>query len=110
MPEKGERCRMCYRLRLSRCAKEAFSRHFDYFTTTLSISPHKDAQKINEEGKAAGLALKQSLSEAEKLPQFLYADFKKKNGFKRSLELSEQYGLYRQDYCGCVYSSRNRQS
>lgn len=110
MPEKGERCRMCYRLRLSRCAEEAFLHHFDYFTTTLSISPHKDAQKINQEGESAELALKQSHPEAEKLPQYLYADFKKKNGFKRSLELSEQYGLYRQDYCGCVYSSRNSQS
>lgn len=110
MPEKGERCRMCYRLRLLRCAEEAFSHHFDYFTTTLSISPHKDAQKINQEGESAELALKQSHPEAEKLPQYLYADFKKKNGFKRSLELSEQYGLYRQDYCGCVYSSRNHQS
>lgn len=110
MPEKGERCRMCYRLRLLRCAKEAFSHHFDYFTTTLSISPHKDAQKINQEGESAELALKQSHPEAENLPQYLYADFKKKNGFKRSLELSEQYGLYRQDYCGCVYSSRNHQS
>lgn len=110
MPEKSERCRMCYRLRLLRCAKEAFERNFDYFTTTLSISPHKDAQKINEEGESAELALKQNHPETEKLPQYLYADFKKKNGFKRSLELSEEYGLYRQDYCGCVYSSRNRQS
>ena len=106
MPEKGERCRMCYRLRLMRCAEEAFTRHFDYFTTTLSISPHKDAEKINEEGKAAELVL-QKKAGAQKIPQYLYADFKKKNGFKRSLELSEEYGLYRQDYCGCVYSSRN---
>ena len=108
MPEKSERCRMCYHLRLACCAKEAFDRHFDYFTTTLSISPHKDAQKINEEGKAAELELQKTHAGAEKLPQYLYADFKKKNGFKRSLELSEEYGLYRQDYCGCVYSSRNR--
>ena len=107
MPEKGERCRMCYRLRLARCAKEAFDRQFDYFTTTLSISPHKDAQKINEEGKAAALELEKTHAGAQKIPQYLYADFKKKNGFKRSLELSEEYGLYRQDYCGCVYSSRN---
>ena len=110
MPEKGERCRVCYRLRLMRCAEEAFARHFDYFTTTLSISPHKDTEKINEEGKAAELVLQKTHAETEKLPQYLYADFKKKNGFKRSLELSEEYGLYRQDYCGCVYSSRNRQS
>ena len=65
------------------------------------------SKKINEEGKAAELELQKIHAGAEKVPQYLYADFKKKNGFKRSLELSEEYGLYRQDYCGCVYSSRN---
>ncbi|MBE6351108.1 MAG: epoxyqueuosine reductase QueH, partial [Spirochaetaceae bacterium] len=78
---------------------------FDFFTTTLSISPHKDSEKINTIGKI--------LSQESTLPQFLYADFKKKNGFKRSLELSQEYNLYRQDYCGCFYSytqSKNTQS
>lgn len=106
MCEKDERCRMCYRLRLMCCAKEALMRNFDYFTTTLSISPHKDAAKINEEGKNAEIFLKNLEKCRKKTPEYLYADFKKKNGFKRSLELSEQYGLYRQDYCGCVYSCR----
>lgn len=105
MCEKDERCRMCYRLRLMRCAKEAFEHNFDYFTTTLSISPHKDAAKINEEGKNAETFFKSLEDCKNKKTEYLYADFKKKNGFKRSLELSSEYGLYRQDYCGCVYSS-----
>ena len=71
---------------------------FDYFTTTLSISPHKNAQKLNEIGEAL---------ERELGIKYLYADFKKKEGYKRSIRLSEEYGLYRQNYCGCIYSKKN---
>ncbi len=97
--EKGERCRRCYALRMERAYRYATQNEFDYFTTTLSISPFKDADKINAIGSA--------LSHSEK-PYFLVSDFKKKGGFKRSLELSREYGLYRQDYCGCVYSKNSR--
>jgi len=107
MKEKNERCFKCYKLRLMRCAKKAFEQHFDYFTTTLSISPHKDAERINEEGKTIENLLR-SENPKEKIPEYLFADFKKKNGFKRSLELSEKYGLYRQDYCGCIYSREQK--
>jgi len=99
--EKGERCRRCYKFRMENAFKYACENEYDYMTTTLSISPHKDADKIN----AIGKELK---NEGEK-PVYLYADFKKKGGFKRSLELSEEYGLYRQDYCGCIYSMRKPQ-
>ncbi len=98
-PERGERCRRCYQLRMERAYEYARQNNFDWFTTTLSISPHKDAQKINEIGRAL---------EERDGPKFLYSDFKKKNGYKRSLELSKEYGLYRQDYCGCQYSKANR--
>ncbi len=94
-PERGERCFKCYRLRLEEAAKYAKLNGFDYFTTTLSISPHKDAQKLNEIG---------SELEKEYSINYLYADFKKRNGYKRSIELSKQYDLYRQDFCGCIYS------
>ena len=94
-PEGGERCHLCYRMRLEEAAKAALEGGFDYFTTTLSISPHKDAQKLNEIGE--------QLSQQYGIP-YLYADFKKKNGYKRSCELSVEYHLYRQDYCGCAYS------
>lgn len=99
-PEGGERCFGCYRLRLQEAARAAKAGGFDYFTTTLSISPMKNAQKLNEVGEAAG--------NAYGVP-YLKSDFKKKNGYKRSTELSREYGLYRQDYCGCVYSYRERQ-
>lgn len=95
LPEGGERCFKCYELRLRRSAEEAKKGGFDYFTTTLSISPHKNAQKLNEIGAA--------LSEEYRV-KYLFSDFKKKNGYKRSCELSAQYGLYRQNYCGCVFS------
>lgn len=101
-PEGGERCEKCYRLRLEESAKIAKNGGFDYFTTTLSISPHKNAQMLNSIGK--------ELSETYDLP-YLFSDFKKKNGYKRSCELSEEFGLYRQAYCGCIYSkieSENR--
>ena len=101
LPEGGERCFKCYELRLRRSAQEAQKGGFDYFTTTLSISPHKNAQKLNEIGAA--------LSE-EYGVKYLFSDFKKKNGYKRSCELSEQYGLYRQNYCGCVFSKAQSSS
>lgn len=99
IPEGGERCFACYLLRLRHTAQAARAGGFDFFTTTLSVSPHKNAAVLN----AQGLAL-----EKEYGVRFLPADFKKKEGFKRSLVLSEQYGLYRQDYCGCVFSKRER--
>lgn len=98
--EGGERCFRCYELRLRETAKLAAKQGFDYFTTTLSISPMKNAQKLNEIG--AQLAGKYGVP-------YLFSDFKKKNGYKRSIELSGEYGLYRQDYCGCVFSMKERQ-
>ena len=95
--EGGERCFKCYLLRLEEAAKYAKSKNFDYFTTTLSISPHKNAQKLNEIGEE--LENKYDI-------KYLYADFKKKNGYKRSIELSKEYHLYRQDFCGCIYSQK----
>ena len=97
VPEGGERCFRCYELRLMEAASAARELGFDYFTTTLSISPMKNAQKLNEIGQKAGE--KYGVS-------YLVSDFKKKNGYKRSIELSREYELYRQDYCGCVYSRR----
>ena len=96
-PEGGERCFRCYRLRLESTAKLAKELGFDYFTTTLSISPLKRADKINEIGEEIA-----EIYQVKHLP----SDFKKKNGYKRSTELSKEYGLYRQDYCGCVFSKR----
>ena len=93
--ERSQRCYACYKLRMEECVKIALERNFDYFTTTLSISPYKDAKWINEIGE--------ELEKKYKV-KYLYADFKKKNGFKRSIELSKEYNMYRQDYCGCVYS------
>lgn len=95
VPEGGERCFKCYRLRLAEAADTAKSGGFDYFTTTLSISPLKNAQKLNEiggeESQRVGIL-------------YLFSDFKKKEGYKRSIQLSATYGLYRQNYCGCPYS------
>lgn len=99
--EKGERCRRCYEFRLKKAYAYAAENGFDWFCTTLSISPFKDADKIN----TIGAALEQQNPSG---PKWLYSDFKKKGGFKRSLELSEQFNLYRQQYCGCVYSAKNR--
>ena len=95
LPERGERCKKCYALRMTEAAHAAAAGGFDYFTTTLSISPHKNAEWINEIGEAL---------EKQYGVRHLPSDFKKKNGYKRSCALSEQYGLYRQDYCGCVFS------
>ena len=98
-PEGGERCERCFRLRLGEAARMAKRRGADYFTTTLTISPLKDSQLLN----AIGLELSEKCGVA-----WLCSDFKKKNGYKRSCELSSEYGLYRQDYCGCVFSRRER--
>ena len=98
-PERGGRCTVCYRLRMRRAAQYAAEHGFDWFTTTLSISPHKDAKRIN--------AIGQEL-EAEFGVKHLPSDFKKHNGYLRSLQLSEEYGLYRQDYCGCEFSAKAR--
>jgi predicted adenine nucleotide alpha hydrolase (AANH) superfamily ATPase len=100
-PEGGERCFRCYELRLQETAKLAKELGFDYFTTTLSISPLKNAAKLNEIGEV--------LWEKYDTP-YLFSDFKKKNGYKRSTELSKEYNLYRQDYCGCVYSKVAREN
>lgn len=97
-PEGGNRCFQCYELRLKETAILAKKRGFDYFTTTLSISPLKNAQKLNEIGEKVG--------EKEEI-SFLPSDFKKKNGYKRSIELSKEYNLYRQNYCGCLYSKNS---
>lgn len=94
-PEGGERCFRCFDLRLRETAKRAKKGNFDYFCTTLTISPLKNAEKLNEIGQA--LAEEYEIS-------WLPSDFKKKDGYKRSVELSAEYGLYRQDYCGCAYS------
>lgn len=99
IPEGGERCFACFRLRLAEAVKEAKKGGFDYVTTTLTISPLKNAQKLNEIGE--------ELSAGEGIA-WLPSDFKKKNGYKRSTELSKEYDMYRQDYCGCVFSLRER--
>lgn len=97
--EGGERCFLCYEMRLREAAKLAVAGGFDYFTTTLSISPYKNAEKLNEIG---------NIIAKEYGVLYLPSDFKKKNGYLRSIELSKQYQLYRQDYCGCVYSMIQR--
>ena len=99
--EGGERCFRCYELRLRETARIAKDAEFDYFTTTLSISPMKNAEKLNEIGKGIG---------EQYGVAYLQSDFKKKNGYKRSIELSNIHGLYRQDYCGCEFSYRDRQN
>ncbi len=99
-PEGGGRCERCFELRLRETAGRAKEGGFDYFGTSLTISPLKNAAKINEIG---------SLLAAEYGIAWLPSDFKKKNGYKRSIELSAEYGLYRQDYCGCCYSRAERQ-
>lgn len=100
LPEGGERCFACYELRQRKAAEYAKEHHFDYFTTTLSVSPHKNAAKLNE----IGLRLAQEYD----IP-YLVSDFKKKGGYLKSIELSAEYHLYRQDYCGCVYSKAARE-
>ena len=99
-PEGGERCLACFALRLNKTAQEAKRHGFEYFTTTLSVSPHKNADNLNRIGEAASQAAG---------VKYLMADFKKKNGYLRSLQLSKEYELYRQDYCGCRYSKRGEE-
>lgn len=94
-PEKGRRCKVCFAMRLEAAARYGGENGFDYFTTTLSISPHKNSALLNNLGERIG---------RENGIEYLCSDFKKKNGYKRSSELSAEYGLYRQDYCGCVFS------
>lgn len=98
-PEKGSRCFKCYKLRLEETAKIADQLDYKYFCTTLTLSPHKNSKWLNEIGE--GL-------DKEYQATYLYSDFKKKNGYKRSIELSKEYDLYRQDYCGCIYSKKNK--
>jgi predicted adenine nucleotide alpha hydrolase (AANH) superfamily ATPase len=93
--EGGERCFLCYELRLRETARRAVAGEFDYFTTTLTISPLKKSVKLNEIGYNLGM---------EYGVGYLLSDFKKKEGYKRSIELSKEYDLYRQNYCGCIYS------
>ena len=100
IPEGGERCFKCYEIRLRKAIEYAKENGFQYFTTTLSISPYKNAEKLNEIGER--------LAGEYGGVKWLPSDFKKKNGYKRSIELSRKYNLYRQDYCGCVYSKAER--
>lgn len=98
--ERGKRCYQCYQLRLEETAKIAEQQKYDFFTTTLSLSPYKNSKWINEIGR--------SLDETCQC-NFLYSDFKKKGGYQRSIELSNEYQLYRQNYCGCIYSKREQE-
>ncbi|MCD8218345.1 MAG: epoxyqueuosine reductase QueH [Clostridiales bacterium] len=109
IPEGGERCRKCFELRLSETAELAAERGADYFTTTLTISPLKNAEVLNEIGqRMADRDENDCAGSAFCGARFLPSDFKKKDGYKRSIELSKIYGLYRQDYCGCIFSKRER--
>ena len=99
IPEGGERCFACYRLRLSEAASYAKAHGFDFFTTTLSISPLKNAEKLNQIGA--------ELADTFDV-RYLFSDFKKKEGYKKSTEISKEYHMYRQYCCGCVYSKRDR--
>lgn len=100
LPERGERCRKCIAYRLKKAGEKAKKLKCDYFTTTLTISPHKDCKFINECGAEIS---------AECGVAYLFSDFKKHDGYKHSIELSRQYNLYRQNYCGCIYSKINSQ-
>lgn len=127
--ERGERCRRCYLFRMKKAYEYACENSFDWFTTTLSISPYKDAEKINTIGSELELTAANNFTSQPEITsqtditsqpddhskpatpdsttKFLTSDFKKKGGFLRSLELSKEYGLYRQDYCGCIFSKQN---
>lgn len=96
-PERGKRCYKCYELRLSETAKIAEEMGFKYFCTTLTLSPHKNVNWLNEIGEELNNKYRTT---------YLYSDFKKKEGYKRSIILSKEYGLYRQDYCGCIFSKK----
>ena len=97
-PEGGDRCTVCFKMRLEEALNAAKEHECDYFTTTLSVSPHKSAEKLNRIGL--------EIAENETV-KFLFSDFKKNDGYKKSIELSKQYNLYRQNYCGCVFSKRD---
>lgn len=96
--EGGARCNVCFHLRMYETAKKAQAKQFDYFGTTLTVSPHKNSQIIN----AIGAKIEKELN-----IKYLYADFKKRSGYLRSIELAKKYDLYRQDYCGCLYAKNN---
>lgn len=96
-PERGSRCTVCFKLRLEKTADAAINNNFDYFGTTLTVSPYKNANLINEIGQTIA---------KEKNIYWLYSDFKKNDGYKKSIEFSKEYELYRQDYCGCIYSKK----
>ena len=98
--EGGKRCAKCYRLRLEKTAKLAKEKNFDYFGTSLTVSPYKNAILLNKIGEEL---------EQEYHVKYLYSDFKKQDGYKKSIELSKEYNLYRQDYCGCHYSKEERE-
>ena len=98
--EGGPRCLKCYHLRLLKTAQKAHELHFDYFGTSLTVSPYKNAQALNQIGEEL---------QKEFNIKYLYSDFKKRNGYKRSIELSKEYHLYRQDYCGCFFSQIQRE-
>ena len=100
-PERGARCYKCYKLRLEESFSFASNNNYDYVATTLTLSPYKKADWINKIGEELNKKYK---------TEYLYSDFKKKNGYKRSIELSKEYNLYRQDYCGCIYSVREKTS
>jgi len=99
--EGGARCIKCYYLRMEKTALEAKKNNYDYFATTLTVSPYKNSNKLNEIG---------SILEKKYNIKYLYSDFKKKNGYKHSIEMSKEYNLYRQDYCGCKYSKLEREN
>lgn len=99
--ERGARCYKCYKLRLQKTAEVAKEQGFDYFATSLTLSPYKNSNWINEIGENL---------QNEFQTNYLYSDFKKKNGYKRSIELSKEYNLYRQDYCGCIFSKKEREN
>ena len=100
-PERGRRCYKCYNLRLEETARIADKYNYDFFCTTLTLSPHKNSNWVNEIGELLNTKYNST---------YLYSDFKKKNRYKRSIELSKEYNLYRQDYCGCIYSKRDKRS
>ena len=97
-PEGGSRCQLCFTLRLDKTAQLAKLHNYDYFCSTLTVSPHKNSKLINQIGE--------KISQKYNI-KWLYSDFKKNEGFKQSIELSKKYELYRQDYCGCICSKRN---
>jgi len=100
-PEGGKRCNICYRIRLQKTAEMAELNNFEFFTTTLSISPYKDAKKLNKLGKLVSTGLEVN---------YIESNFKKHDGYKKSIQMSKESGLYRQNYCGCEYSKKEREN